>query len=63
MIYFNNKWNGLSPNEIRLLLESGDPPIYVGEGGYGDEINLAMTNIQEGQEIIIVERLRKILIK
>ncbi|MEC7880394.1 MAG: hypothetical protein VX590_00150 [Chloroflexota bacterium] len=63
VIYFNNKWNGLSPNEIRLLLESGDPPIYVGEGGYGDEINLAMTNIQEGQEIIIVERLRKILIK
>ncbi|MBN32451.1 MAG: hypothetical protein CL906_00835 [Dehalococcoidia bacterium] len=63
VIYFNNNWKGLSPNEIRLLLEKGDPPIYVGTGGYKDEINLAMTNIQDGQEKIIVEKLKDILIK
>ncbi len=63
VIYFNDNWRGLSSNQIRSILKSGDPPIYVGEGGYEDEINLAMTNIQDGQEVIIVEKLKDILIK
>ena len=41
--------NTHGPNVIWFMLESGDPAIYVGTGGYGDEINLAMTNVQEGQ--------------
>jgi len=63
VIYFNDNWRGLSSKQIRSILQSGDPPIYVGLGGYEDEINLAMTNIQEGQEIIIAEKLKDILIK
>ena len=63
VIYFNDNWEGLGPKQIRLMLESGDPAIYVGTGGYGDEINLAMTNVQEGQEKIIAKKLKDILTK
>ncbi|MBM01843.1 MAG: hypothetical protein CL762_03905 [Chloroflexi bacterium] len=63
VIYFNDNWEGLSPKQIRLMLESGDPAIYVGTGGYRDEINLAMTNVQDGQEKIIAKKLKEILTK
>ena len=63
VIYFNDNWEGLDPKQIRLMLESGDPAIYAGTGGYGDEINLAMTNVQEGQEKIIAKKLKDILTK
>ncbi len=44
-----------------LLLLAGDPPIHVGGGGYGDEINQVMINVQDGEEKIIADRLREIL--
>ena len=45
---------------------NGDPPIYLGVGGsnlheYIGEINIVMTNIMEGEEIIIADRLNKLL--
>lgn len=61
VIYFDKSWKGPSPAEIRKLLLAGDPPIHVGGGGYGDEINLVMVNVQDGEEKIIAARLIEIL--
>jgi len=63
VIYFTNSWTGLSAKEISSKLSNGDPSIYVGNDGYSDEINLAMTNVQDGEEIIIVKKLREILLR
>ena len=45
---------------------NGDPPIYLGVGGpssheYIGEINIVMTNVMQGEEIIIADRLNKLL--
>ncbi|MBM3958378.1 MAG: aminotransferase class V-fold PLP-dependent enzyme [SAR202 cluster bacterium] len=61
VIYFESGWSGPSPSEVRQRLRDGDPPIFVGGGGYGDEINMAMVNVQEGEEKIIADRLLSIL--
>ncbi len=61
VIYFESDWSGPSPAQIRQRLMEGDPPIYVGGGGYGDEINLVMVNVQDGEEQIIADRLLEIL--
>lgn len=57
VIYFERDWVGPSPAEVRQRLMDGDPSIRVGGGGVRDEINLAMVNIQDGEEQIIAERL------
>ncbi len=61
MIYFERDWRGPSPEEIRKRLLAGDPPIHVGGGGYGGEINLVMVNIRDGEEKGIADRLLEIL--
>ena len=42
-----------------------DPPIYLGVGGNSSnfigEINIVMTNVMDGEEKIIAERLNRIL--
>ena len=61
VIYFEEGWGGISPEEIRKEMSLGDPPIFLGVGGLGDEINIVMTNVMDGEEVIIVERLNEIL--
>ena len=34
VIYFENDWSGLPADQLRDSLKKGDPPIYVGGGGY-----------------------------
>ncbi|MBI2964644.1 MAG: aminotransferase class V-fold PLP-dependent enzyme [Chloroflexi bacterium] len=61
VIYFEKSWKGLSPADVRKRLREGDPPIWVGGGGYGDEINMAMVNVQDGEERVIADRLLELL--
>jgi hypothetical protein len=61
VIYFESDWAGPTPDEVRKALLAGDPPIHVGAGGYGDEINIVMVNVQSGEERIIADRLEEIL--
>ena len=66
VLYFHNDWKGKSPEKIREEMINGDPPIYLGVGGsnlyeYMGEINIVMTNVMEGEEIIIADRLNKLL--
>jgi L-seryl-tRNA(Ser) seleniumtransferase len=61
VIYFESSWDGPGPGEVRAALLAGDPAIHVGAGGYGDEINIVMVNVQSGEERIIADRLEEIL--
>ena len=66
VLYFHNDWKGKSPEKIREEMINGDPPIYLGVGGsslheYIGEINIVMTNVMQGEEIIIADRLNKLL--
>ncbi|NQW20637.1 MAG: aminotransferase class V-fold PLP-dependent enzyme [Chloroflexi bacterium] len=59
VLYFEDDYDGPSVAEIKKQLEGGDPGIFV--GGRGDEISIVMVNVQDGEEIIITERLNEIL--
>ena len=61
VIYFEHGWDGPDPGEVRAALRAVDPAIHVGAGGYGDEINIVMVNVQPGEERIIADRLREVL--
>ena len=61
VIYPESDWNGPTPAEVRSRLEQGDPPIMIGSGGYGDELNVVMVNLRPGEEKIIADRLYDIL--
>jgi L-seryl-tRNA(Ser) seleniumtransferase len=61
VIYMESDWNGPSPSDIRATLAAGDPSIRVGGGGYRDEINIVLVNVQPGEEEIIADRLEDIL--
>jgi L-seryl-tRNA(Ser) seleniumtransferase len=61
VLYFDSAYRGPRPDEIRKRLLEKDPPIYVGGGGYRDEINVVMVNVQDGEEKIIADRLLEIM--
>jgi hypothetical protein len=61
VIYFERNWKGPSPSRVRAALLEGEPKIYVGGGAYRDEINIAMVNLQDGEEKIVAERLLQAL--
>ncbi|MEE8045235.1 MAG: aminotransferase class V-fold PLP-dependent enzyme [Dehalococcoidia bacterium] len=61
VLYFDDDYDGPSIAEIIEQLESGDPGIFVGGGGSRAEINIVMVNVQDGEEIIIADRLNEIL--
>ena len=62
VLRFGNGYSGPSIVEIKNHLEAGDPGIFVGGGGGGrEEINIVMVNVQDGEEIIIADRLNEIL--
>jgi hypothetical protein len=61
VLYFDSAYRGPKPDEIRKRLQEKDPPIYVGGGGYRDEINVVMVNVQDGEEKLIADRLLEIM--
>ncbi len=61
VIYMESEWTGPSAAEVRSRLAEGDPPIMIGSGGYGDELNVVMVNVRPGEEKIIADRLYDIL--
>jgi L-seryl-tRNA(Ser) seleniumtransferase len=61
VLYFEDDYDGPSIADIKTQLEAGDPGIYVGGGGNRQEINIVMVNVQDGEEIVIADRLNEIL--
>tara|TARA_Y100001936_G_C16071493_1_gene670944 strand:- start:597 stop:1709 length:1113 start_codon:yes stop_codon:yes gene_type:complete len=62
IFYFSSEWKGIAPEELKRKLESGDPGIYLGDGGYGADMNISMVNIRDGEEKIITEKLKQLLV-
>ena len=62
IFYFSKDWKGISPDRLKRNLESGNPSIYLGDGGYGADMNISMVNVRNGEEKIISEKLKEILI-
>ena len=62
IFYFTKDWKGISPDRLKRNLESGNPSIYLGDGGYGADMNISMVNVRDGEEKIISEKLKEILI-
>lgn len=62
-VYFSEGWVGPSGNAVFQALAKGDPRIYVQQGGhqggYADEIAIDPINLQPGDEVIVVKRLRE----
>ena len=42
-------------------LREGDPPIYIGRGGYRDELWVTPVTLQPGEEVVVARRLREVL--
>jgi L-seryl-tRNA(Ser) seleniumtransferase len=61
VLSFDDDFAGPSIAEIIEQLEKGDPGIFVGGGGGRQEISIVMVNVQDGEEVIIAERLNEIL--
>jgi len=62
-IYFTEDWRGPCPHAVQVALATGEPHIYVQQGGhqggYFDEIAIVPINLQPGDEPILVKRLRE----
>lgn len=61
-ISFEDSWDGPSPTDVSNLLLESDPPIYAGTDPQPNALWIAPVTLQEGEAIIVAERLRKILI-
>jgi len=61
VLYFENDFQGPTILEIKDQLENGDPAIFVGGGSERAEINIVMVNVQDGEEILIADRMNEIL--
>ena len=61
IFYFSDNWNGITPENLKKKLENGNPSIYLGDGGYGADMNISMVNIRNGEEKIIAVRLKELL--
>ena len=59
VIYFDPSWKGPSSTEVQEALVHGDPPIYIGVGGYRDELFVATVTLREGEEHIVARRLKE----
>jgi L-seryl-tRNA(Ser) seleniumtransferase len=59
VVYFESAWRGPRAVEVREALIAGDPPIYIGVGGYRDELFVATVTLQEGEDAIVARRLRQ----
>tara|TARA_A100001037_G_scaffold85077_1_gene77220 strand:- start:453 stop:1571 length:1119 start_codon:yes stop_codon:yes gene_type:complete len=63
VIRFGKNYKGPSLKKILFELENGKPNIFVSTQPHINEISLIMVNIQDGEDIIIAERLTEILEK
>ena len=61
VLYFEDEFDGPTISEIKERLENGDPAIFVGGGSERAEINIVMVNVQDGEEIVIADRMNEIL--
>ena len=61
VLYFEDEFEGPTVSEIKEQLENGDPAIFVGGGSERAEINIVMVNVQDGEEIVIADRMNEIL--
>ncbi len=59
VIYFETTWAGPFALQVQEALTQGDPPIYIGDGGYRGELWIAAVTLQEGEEYIVARRLRE----
>ena len=62
IFYFTDNWRGISPGKLKKDLENGDPSIFLGDGGYGADMNISMVNVRDGEEKIIADKLKRLLI-
>jgi L-seryl-tRNA(Ser) seleniumtransferase len=61
VIYFLPNWQGSSAERIQEALKQGDPPIYIGRGGYRDELWITPATLQPGEEETVARRLKECL--
>ena len=61
VISFERSWKGLPPAEIVDALKQGDSPVYLGFRHDEDEIYITPVCLVDGDEDVIVERLRALL--
>ena len=61
VLYFEDDFQGPTIPDIKDQLENGDPAIFVGGGIERSEINIVMVNVQDGEEIVIADRMKEIL--
>jgi L-seryl-tRNA(Ser) seleniumtransferase len=63
VLYFADDWDGPSGHAVQVALAEGEPHIYVQQGphqgGYVDEIAIDPINLQPGDDVILVRRLRE----
>jgi L-seryl-tRNA(Ser) seleniumtransferase len=63
VLYFTPDWDGPSGHAVQVSLAQGEPHVYVQQGahqgGYADEIAVDPINLQPGDEVIVVKRLRE----
>ena len=59
VIYFDSGWDGPSSTEVQQALMQGTPSIYVGQGGYRDELWVSAATLQDGEEHIVARRMRE----
>lgn len=59
VVYFKPLWKGPSGQQVQQALRGGDPAIYIGCGGYKDEIWVTPVTLQPGEEQVVARRLRE----
>ncbi len=62
VVRFNENYQGPSLEKILFELENGRPNIFVSTQSNINEISIVMVNVQDGEEIIIAERLKQIFV-
>lgn len=63
VVFFERDWKGPSGAEVVAALRKGDPPIYIGQGGYADELWVNPHNFVGGDATLVAERLRAALLR
>jgi L-seryl-tRNA(Ser) seleniumtransferase len=63
VIYFTPEWKGPPPSKVVARLRNGDPSIHIGSGGFVGEIYVVALTLQDGEELIVADRLRSALLE
>jgi len=62
VVYFEKDWKGPSGKDVVAALRRGEPRIYIGQGGYADELWVNPHNFVDGDAQLVAERLRAALL-